>query len=65
MEKKQPGYTEAIREIETILERFSNEELDVDTLAAHVKRATELIKVCKERLRKAETDVEEILKGQE
>lgn len=65
MEKKQPGYTEAIREIETILERFSNEELDVDTLASHVKRATELIKVCKERLRKAETDVEEILKEQE
>lgn len=65
MSKTKPGYAEAIREIEEILERFSNEELDVDTLAAEVKRATELIKVCKERLRKAEEDVAEILKEQD
>ncbi len=65
MSKKAPGYAEAIREIEEILARFSNEELDVDTLAGQVKRATELIKSCKDRLRKAEEDVEEILKDQQ
>lgn len=65
MDKKKPGYAEAIREIEEILERFSNEELDVDTLAANVKRATELIKLCKGQLRKAEKEVEEILKDQQ
>ena len=62
MGKQQVGYTEAIAEIEEILEKFSKEELDVDTLASNVKRATELIKICKQRLRKAESDVEEILK---
>lgn len=64
MEKKKTGYAEAIREIELILEKFSNEELDVDTLAAEVKKATELIKICKQRLHKAETDVEEILRNE-
>lgn len=65
MDKKKPGYSESIREIEDILERFSNEELDVDTLAAQVKRATELINLCKHRLRKAEEDVEAILKDRQ
>lgn len=64
MDKKRPGYAEAICEIEQILEKFSNEELDVDTLAENVRRASELIKVCKQRLHKAEQDVEEILKNE-
>ena len=34
---------------------------DVDSLAAEVKRATELIASCKARLRKAEADVNKIL----
>lgn len=62
MEKNKPGYAEAIAEIETILAKFNNEQLDVDTLAAQVKRATELIAMCRERLRKAEDDVAKVLK---
>ena len=41
--------------------RFRSEEMDVDSLAAEVKRATELIASCKARLRKAEADVNKIL----
>jgi len=41
--KKEPAYAEAIAEIEKILARFRSEEMDVDSLAAEVKRATELI----------------------
>ena len=37
--------------------------MDVDTLAAEVKRATELIASCKERLRKAEEEVNKILEA--
>ena len=48
-------------EIERILTRFRSEEMDVDSLAAEVKRATELIGLCKERLRKAESHVKKIL----
>lgn len=66
MEKKDKvTYAEAIAEIEGILARFDKEEFDVDTLAAQVKRATELISLCREKLRKAETEVAEILKDDE
>lgn len=61
--KEEPTYTEAVAEIERILARFRNEEMDVDSLAAEVKRATELIAACKERLRKAEEEVNQILEA--
>ena len=47
MAKKEMTYAEAMAEIEKILARFRNEEMDVDSLAAEVKRATELIAGCK------------------
>ena len=61
--KEEPTYTEAVAEIERILARFRNEEMDVDSLAAEDKRATELIAACKERLRKAEEEVNKILEA--
>ena len=61
MAKKEVPYAEAMAEIEKILARLRNEEMDVDSLAAEVKRATELIASCKARLRKAEADVNKIL----
>lgn len=61
MTKKEIPYAEAMTEIERILSRFRSEEMDVDSLATEVKRANELIALCKERLRKAECDVKKIL----
>ena len=54
-------YAEAMAEIERILAKFRSEEMSVDDLAADVKRATELIAVCRERLHKAEEDVKKVL----
>ena len=54
MEKSKITYAQAIAEVEQILERFNNEQMNVDELGAQVKRAAELIRLCKERLRKAE-----------
>lgn len=59
--KKETTYAEAMAEVETILARFRNEEMDVDSLAAEVKRATELISLCKQRLHKAEEEVKKVL----
>lgn len=59
--KEEIPYAEAMHEIEAILGRFRNEEMDVDRLAAEVKRATELIAGCKERLLRAEAEVKKIL----
>ena len=63
MAKKELTYTEAMAEIEKILARLRSEEMDVDGLAAEVKRATELIAGCKSRLRKAEEEVSKILES--
>ena len=62
MEKTQPTYTQAIGEIEQILEKFNDSQMNVDELGAQVKRASELIKLCREKLRKAEAEVAEALK---
>lgn len=59
--KQELPYAEAMAEIEKILARFRNDEMDVDSLAAEVRRATELIASCRERLRKAEEEVNNIL----
>lgn len=61
MAKKELTYAEAMAEVERILARFRDEEMDVDSLAAEVKRATQLIAGCKARLRKAEEEVSKIL----
>ena len=60
MAKKKPTYTEAVAEIEQILSRLRGEQIDVDSLAAEVKRATELIAQCKAQL----TDVEQAVKAE-
>jgi len=62
MEKKKITYRQAIEEVERILERFDGEQMDVDELGAQVKRAADLIRLCKEKLRKAEQEVAEALK---
>lgn len=60
--KKEISYNEAIGEVEAILEKLNNEELDIDQLGAEVKRAAELIGLCKEKLRKAEEEVAKVVK---
>lgn len=57
------AYEEALAEIEAILGRIQREEITVDTLAREVRRATELIASCKERLLKAEAEVNKIVEG--
>ncbi|MCF8374216.1 MAG: exodeoxyribonuclease VII small subunit [Bacteroidales bacterium] len=61
MAKKNLNYKEAITEIEDILSKIENEELDVDELAKNVERVSELLKLCKDKLHKTEAEVEKIL----
>lgn len=62
MTKKKISYNEAITEIEEILQKIENEELDVDDLSDKVKRVSNLIKICKDKLYKTEEEVEKILR---
>jgi len=61
-QKKQIKYGDAVTEIESILDKIENEELDVDELTTKVKRVSELLSVCKEKLHSTEEEVEKILK---
>ncbi|HPF50560.1 MAG TPA: exodeoxyribonuclease VII small subunit [Draconibacterium sp.] len=63
--KKTTSYREAMAEIEDILEKIENEELDVDELAEKVKRVSTLLKFCKDKLTKTNEQVEQILKEME
>ncbi len=63
--KKTVSYTEAMAEVEEILEKIENEELDVDDLAEKVKRVSVLLKICKDKLLKTNEQVEQILKEME
>ena len=63
MAKKALKYGDAVREIEQTLEKLRTEQLDVDTLAQEVKRATELIAACKSRLKEVEGEVNKILEA--
>lgn len=55
-------YTEAFDELQLIVSEIENGEISVDELSDKVKRATELIRICKLKLTTTEEDVSKILK---
>lgn len=65
MSKKQITYKEAMNQLEKILADIESNRLDVDELSEKVKTATELIKLCKEKLYKTESDIQKIIKNEE
>ncbi|HCB34734.1 MAG TPA: exodeoxyribonuclease VII small subunit [Acidimicrobiaceae bacterium] len=56
-----PGYAESMAEIEAILARLSEDDVDIDSLAELVARAAHLIENCRSRLTAAETSVSRIV----
>ena len=54
------GYEAAVTELEEILAELSDDDVDVDYLAERVKRATELVKICRDRIAAARMEVKEI-----
>ena len=61
MSKNKLTYTVAITELESIVQDIESGEIDVDVLTAKVKRASELIKFCKDSLRNTQKEVEKTL----
>jgi exodeoxyribonuclease VII small subunit len=60
---KQPqtGYAEAMTELEEILDELEGDHLDVDVLAERVRRASELLTACRDRISRAQADVDKIV----
>lgn len=60
MEKK-ISYMDAMKELEEIVAEIEQGEITIDTLSEKVKRASELIRLCKSKLTSTEEDVNKIL----
>jgi exodeoxyribonuclease VII small subunit len=56
------NYTEAYEELQQLIQYMESGQINVDELALKVKRASELIKICKVKLHETEADVQKILK---
>lgn len=54
-------YEEAYHELQSIVRKMEGEELDIDQMAEAVKRAQELIKLCKDKLTKTDAEIRKIL----
>ena len=52
------SYQKAYTELQSIVAKMQNEEIGLDELGKEVKRAAELIKMCKEKLRDVEKEIE-------
>ena len=63
MGKKEKSYNESVKELEEILVRIENGDLDVDILTEEVKKASELIKNCKDKLYKTDKEIKKILEN--
>lgn len=61
MSHKEETYNEAIESLRRIVAEIESSELDVDVLSEKVKEATRLIKLCKEKLYKADEEVKKVL----
>ena len=56
-----PSFSVAMQELESILERIDGDGTDIDQLAGELRRATELLELCRGKIRKAEVEVHQIV----
>lgn len=61
MTKKEIKYEEAVAQLEEIVEKMENDELDIDQLSEQLKRAKDLVKLCKAKLTKTDEEIKKLL----
>ena len=54
-------YEEAMATLEQIVARMENNELDLDTMSEELKKAQQLIKLCKDKLTKTDQEIRKLL----
>ena len=55
------GYADSLAELEQILDDLEDDNIDIDLLAERVERASVLIRLCRERIASARTQVDRIV----
>ena len=55
------SYSHAIAELNAIVAKMQSDNCDIDTLAAQTSRSLQLLKYCKEKLQKTDTELKRLL----
>ena len=58
---EQASYSDAISELEEILEQIDGDDVDLDDLAVKVERASKLVELCRNKIDDSEMQVKTII----
>ena len=61
--KKAPNYEDAVSQLEEIVQKMESGELDIDMMSTELKKAQQLIKLCKDKLTKTDEEIKKILES--
>ncbi len=56
-------YEEAMNQLQEIVRKMENDELDIDQMTEQLKRAQELIRLCRDKLTKTDEEIRNLLKN--
>ena len=59
--KQELKYEAAFAELQAIVRKMENDELDIDQMFDQLRRAQQLIKLCKDKLTKTDEEIKKIL----
>ena len=59
--KQELKYEAAFAELQAIVRKMENDELDIDQMSDQLRRAQQLIKLCKDKLTKTYEEIKKIL----
>ena len=54
-------YEEAMHQLQEIVRKMENDELDIDQMSDQLKKAQELIKICRDKLTKTDEEIQKLL----
>jgi len=60
MANKKKGFDQAYEELQEIVASLQDDETGIDSLSSKMKRAKELVELCRDKLREVEEDIEAI-----
>ena len=59
---KKINYEEAVKQLEYIVAKMEDGEMDLESMTTQLKKAQELVKLCKDRLTQTDKDIQALLK---
>lgn len=65
MDDKELTYEQAVGRLEKIVDSLEQDRLGLDEVGERIREAQTLLKACRSKLKKVETDVKQILKDEQ